>query len=321
MKNPRARTRDAHQATRKIVREARRQLQSTLGGRGAGKRRVELVAGGIIRGTLAEAVDHFVRASSRLGRRALLRELEQLRRAAAGGIGGLLWAARGAARRQLRALLEEIAGGDGTLWKEGLAAAGEGPRFRRREYSRAVSKELRSLLDDARRGGGSAAVKAYLAGLSPAARSERMRPAAKELIAVLGSEVVARLLEGGGIVLVDNVRFFVPFLSAPSRGQVLREAMSAQRELGDETSIVALFMCAPWMNVAETAEAFASFFSAFGSLDPTNHLYNLIRRNGDIYWSAPLLRKLGGDEALVATGREIVDAAQRAEQRARGRRR
>lgn len=305
-----------------MVREARHELQNTRGRRGASERRAELLAGTIIRGILAEAVDHFVHGLNRLGRRASLRELRLLREPAARGIGGLLWAARGpSARRQLRALLDEIAGGDLALVKEGLAVAMEGPRFRRREYSRKVSKELRSLLDDARCDKQNAAIEAYLARLPPRERVERMRPAAKELIAVLGSDVVAALLEDAEISLVDNVRFFVPFLSAPSRKRILRRAMSAQRELGDETSIVALFMCAPWLDLAEAAEAFACFFNVFGQLDPANNLYNLIRHHGDIYWSVPLLRKLGGDEALIATGREIVAAARRAEQKARSLRR
>ncbi len=305
-----------HRSARTMVRKAQRDLQNTRDVRGARQRRADLLAGKIISGMLAEAVDHLAQGLLRLGRRQFLRELRSLREAAAGGIGGLLWGARGPARRRLRAILDEIAGGDRTLVKMGLAVSKEGPRFRRREYSKAVSDELRVLLDDANCGSGGAAIETYLAGLSAGTRIECMRPAAKQLVAVLGSDAVAGLLDDGGILMVDEVRFFIPFLNAPTRRHVVRNAMRAQRELGDETSCVALFMCAPWLDVAEAAEAFASFFNAFGPLDPGNNLHELIRPHGHIYWSVPLLKKLGGDEALVAAGREVLAAVLRAEQQA-----
>jgi hypothetical protein len=250
---------------------------------------------------------------------ALPSELRDLREAAVGGIGGLLWAAREpAARRHLRASLEHVARGEPSLKNVGLGVAREGPRFRLRAYSSPVSDELRALLDDVTSDGeGSDALKTYLAKMTPTQRIQRTTPAVEELIAVLGSDAAAAFLAGSGIFLLEYMRFWVPFLSAPARRRVFNEATRVQREVGDETSIVALFLCAPWMNIAEAAQAFACFFNVFGPLDPMNNLHRLIRRYGDIYWSAPLLRKLGGDEALVATGQEIVAAVRRAEQLAK----
>jgi hypothetical protein len=308
---------NTHKATRATIRRARCELQNTLGGRGARERRADLIATRILRGILTEAVDHFVEKSLRLERWELARELRLLREAAVEGIGGLLWGARGHARRQLRELLDDIAGGSQTLVKKGLVVAAEGPRSRRREYDKTIPEDLRLMLEDVRRGKPKRTVGTYLAGLSPSKRLEKMRPAAEALVAVLGSDVVAKLLEDGEISLIDNVRFFAPFLNPSSRRHVLRKAISAQCERGDETSCVALFMAAAWFDVAEAAQAFACCFNTFGRLDPANNLYNLVRRHGHIYWSVPLLRKLGGDGALVSVGREVVAAVWRAVREAR----
>jgi hypothetical protein len=261
-------------------------------------------------------VDHYVEASKRLDHKKLTQSVLALRKDAAGGIGALLWGARrSAARRELRGLLSDVTRNDHAVRRHGLDVAREGPRFsHRRDSPTVISTDLQTVMNRARDEKDQSLVEAYLRSLAPGIRIELMAPAAKDLVALLGDECVATLVaEEGDVLLVDSLRFFLPILRPAVRREILRSAIDAQIEHGDETSTTTLFMCAPWMNIQETAEAFGRFFNAFGPLDPKNNLWCVIRPRGHIYWGVPLLRKLGGDEALVATGREIAGAVEKAE--------
>jgi hypothetical protein len=114
---------------------------------------------------------------------------------------------------------------------------------------------------------------------------------------------------------IEAATFFAPIVSTAVRSRLLARAVEVQIDHGDESSLFLLLDCSESMNLLDAARLFVNNFGSPAPLFPTMELVNLLRRGGDVYWNALLLRRLGGDEALFVTANEIIAAGVRAEQR------
>ncbi|AGP36416.1 hypothetical protein [Sorangium cellulosum] len=145
-------------------------------------------------------------------------------------------------------------------------------------------------------------VRGATSGLDAARWAELIKRHAPVLVAFFEeAELVARLARLEDAMGIEARAALAPFVGAPLRRRLLREAVSLQRDAGDTDTLAALARCARWLEIEEAI--------ALSVLElPVGSLEELLREHGSLWWTAPLLHRAVGDEGLVEVARVIAEA-------------
>ncbi len=222
---------------------------------------------------------------------------------AAQGLGALAWAAGPAARRVIVRQLRETFQTEPEALEHGRAAVAASRRSRRPRSAASTSETLEAYLRVQQGSPPVEAICSYLEEAHPMSQLEYLRTYARELVAVLGSERIVALFEDAPrYVDIDSASALAPLVPASVRRPLLGRAVQAQLRHGDSSTLVDLLGCARLMTLTDAARLFCGTFGRESWLN----LAALLGGRGDIFWMAPLIRQLGGDEALLAAAQEIL---------------
>lgn len=293
----------------KLSRDARRALIELGHNPHQRAQRSEVVVS-IVESTLQEAaVDIGVGVESETERMALRNEL---RAAIAEGIGALIRFAQDPCQKfELLLLLNEVANGNLDVRRRGIDVATE-PYLRPGSGTNEVrSDELEELLAQPDSKRNRRALVAHLLGFSGYRRHARTRAYASALASRLDDGALWRLFnDQSGAEFIEAAVILVPHVSSALRKRLLKRAVDEQIQDGDQDSLIHLIGCMQWMHDEQIARIFAHMFAEYVTPEPSRRLIHLVRAHGDIYWMAPLIQHLGGDDALWATAR-VLCAIQR----------
>jgi len=147
------------------------------------------------------------------------------------------------------------------------------------------------------------AARAAVASLEPAWHAATLvRDQAAAAIQVLGLQAAAALADRAGDDLSHHVHITALAAlcrAAPEeeRPSLAARAFAAYREDRDTDSLESVVACAPWLSLADAAWLFAT---SLGDAAGTVTLVSTLRGWGGVEQLAPLVSRIGGDEAIAA---------------------
>ncbi|WP_437534756.1 hypothetical protein WME79_11200 [Sorangium sp. So ce726] len=162
------------------------------------------------------------------------------------------------------------------------------------------------------------AAREAVAALDPAwVAAGLVRDHAAEAIQVLGLDAAVDVAErGGGGSEYTRITALVALCHAapePSRPEVAARAVAAYHEDQDTDGLASVVSCAPWMSVRDAARLFAM---SLGEETDRVELISTLSRWGGVEQLAPLIARIGGDDALAAVA-DVLAGALRWSSRAR----
>jgi hypothetical protein len=133
---------------------------------------------------------------------------------------------------------------------------------------------------------------------------------AAEAIQVLGLEAAVAIAEGGGGGGSEAARIMA--LAAlciaapePSRPTLAARAVTAYHDDRGTEALESVVRCAPWMSLATAARLFVV---SLGDAAEDASLVSTLSRWGGVEQLAPLIARIGGDEALAAAASVLSEA-------------
>ncbi|AUX21392.1 uncharacterized protein SOCEGT47_018740 [Sorangium cellulosum] len=168
------------------------------------------------------------------------------------------------------------------------------------------------LLAAATKGGRSLvrAAREAVTSLDPAwVATKLVRDHAPEAIQVLGLDAAVDVAErGGGSSEYTRVTALVALCHAapePSRPALAARAVAAYRDDRDTDGLESVVRCAPWMSLADAAWLFAV---SLGDAADQLTLVSTLSRWGGVAQLAPIIARIGGNDALAAVADVLPEA-------------
>ncbi|WP_437716951.1 hypothetical protein WMF45_11395 [Sorangium sp. So ce448] len=149
-----------------------------------------------------------------------------------------------------------------------------------------------------------------VAALDPAwVAAGLMRDHAAEAIQVLELDAAVDVAErGGGGSEYTRITALVALCHAapePSRPEIAARAVAAYHDDQDTDGLASVVSCAPWMSVPDAARLLAM---SLGQETDRAQLVSILSRWGGVEQLAPLIARIGGDDALAAVADVLSDA-------------